>query len=96
MTADPESPITFCWANYPPLTVAGRQARTMRKLLDCGPRGFTPIEADPPGCRYRWSGYIGVLRAKGVPIDTPREGPSKHGRYRLTVPITVISGGGDD
>jgi hypothetical protein len=72
---------------------AGREAWTLRRLVDAGSAGVTTIDHPAP----RWSHYIYKLRRAGLVITTDYEGhkgdfPGTHGRYRLETPVTVIEG----
>ena len=72
---------------------AGREAWTLRRLVDAGPRGVTTIDHPAP----RWSHYVYKLRKAGLAISTdyePHKGdfPGNHGRYRLETPVTIIEG----
>lgn len=74
------------------LTVKGREAWTLRELLDAGQTGVTPNERPAP----RWSGYVYRLRKRGLTIETLREGHAgayagRHGRYVLRTLATVLS-----
>jgi hypothetical protein len=74
---------------------AGREAWTLRRLVDAGPKGVTTIDHPAP----RWSHYIYRLRKAGLGISTDYEThsgdfPGNHGRYRLEIAVTVIEGGG--
>ncbi len=69
----------------------GRFAQTLDLLVERGSEGLTSLES--PGVRL--SHYVFRLRRDGVPIETQDErhsGPfaGRHGRYRLTAPVTVI------
>jgi hypothetical protein len=72
---------------------AGREAWTLRHLLNAGQTGVTTIEHPAP----RWSHYVYKLRKAGLVISTdyePHRGdfPGTHGRYKLETPVTVIDG----
>ena len=72
-------------------TFRGRFAQTLDLLVRNGSDGLTSLES--PGVRL--SHYVHVLRRDGVPIETQGERHSgsyagRHGRYRLTAPVTVI------
>lgn len=74
------------------LTFTGREAWTLQRLIDAGPRGVTTIDHPAP----RWSHYIFKLRRAGLTISTeyePHRGsfPGTHGRYRLQTPIVVVA-----
>lgn len=74
-------------------TFQGREAWTLRHLLNAGSAGITTLEQPAP----RWSHYVFKLRKAGLVISTAREShggayPGNHGRYRLETPVTVISG----
>lgn len=69
----------------------GRRAWALNELLQAGPVGVTTLQRPAP----RWSDYIMKLRREGVGIHTEHEGhggdfAGHHGRYRLTVPVSVI------
>jgi hypothetical protein len=73
---------------------AGREAWTLRQLVDAGPIGVTTIDHPAP----RWSHYVFKLRRAGLTITTEYEAhsgtyPGTHGRYRLETPVTVVEGG---
>ena len=78
-----------------PITVAGREAQTMRLLIQTGPQGFTSGEASPLGWARRTSDYVSKLRALGVPIETTRErvADANIGRYTLAGQVVVLSPG---
>jgi hypothetical protein len=72
---------------------AGREAWTLRRLVDAGPRGVTTIDHPAP----RWSHYVYKLRKAGLVISTDYEQhkgdfPENHGRYRLETPVAIIEG----
>jgi hypothetical protein len=72
----------------------GREAWTLRHLVNAGLTGVTTIDHPAP----RWSHYVYKLRKAGLAISTDYEGhkgdfPGTHGRYRLETPVTVIEGG---
>jgi hypothetical protein len=71
----------------------GREAWTLRHLLNAGPTGVTTIDHPAP----RWSHYVYKLRKAGLVISTdyePHRGdfPGTHGRYRLESLVSVIEG----
>jgi hypothetical protein len=71
----------------------GRQAQTLRMLLDVGERGFTKGEASPFGWARNTGDYIFRLRKLGIPIDTISEllsDGTRIGRYRLAAPTVEI------
>ncbi|UPJ41946.1 hypothetical protein IVB40_32500 [Bradyrhizobium sp. 40] len=73
-------------------TFAGREAWTLRHLVNAGPRGLTTIDHPAP----RWSHYIFKLRRAGLTITTeyePHRGsfPGTHGRYRLETSVVVVA-----
>jgi len=73
------------------LTFIGREAWTLRRLLEAGAVGVTTIDHPAP----RWSHYIFKLRRAGLTISTEYEShsgpfPGTHGRYRLETPVTVV------
>lgn len=72
-------------------TFQGREAWTLRHLLNAGSSGITTLEQPAP----RWSHYVFKLRKAGLVISTDREMhggayPGSHGRYRLETPVTVV------
>jgi hypothetical protein len=74
------------------LTFTGREAGTLRRLLEAGSAGVTTIDHPAP----RWSHYIFKLRKAGLVITTdyePHTGPfaGTHGRYRLKTPVTIVA-----
>jgi hypothetical protein len=71
----------------------GREAWTLRHLVNAGRAGLTTIDHPAPRCSH----YIYKLRKAGLVISTDYEAhkgdfPGKHGRYRLETPITVVEG----
>ena len=74
------------------LTFTGREAWTLRRLLDTGSAGVTTIDHPAP----RWSHYLFKLRKAGLAISTEYEAhsgsfPGTHGRYRLESVVHVVS-----
>ncbi len=74
------------------LTLPGRAAWALGRLLEAGEAGCTPIDQPAP----RWSHYVFKLRKAGLVISTDREShsgpyPGNHGRYRLETPVTIVS-----
>lgn len=75
-------------------TFHGREAWTLRHLMNAGPGGITTLEQPAP----RWSHYVFKLRKAGLVISTAREAhggtyPGSHGRYRLETAVTIVSEG---
>jgi hypothetical protein len=73
------------------LTFTGREAWTLRRLMEAGAVGAATIDHHAP----RWSHYIFKLRRAGLVITTdyePHTGPfpGTDGRYRLETPVTVV------
>jgi hypothetical protein len=73
-------------------TVTGRDGWALHALIECGPRGVTPIDNPAP----RWSHYVFKLRGGGfdiATIDEPHGGAfaGSHARYVLRSPVTVLS-----
>ena len=69
----------------------GREAWTLRHLIDTGSVGVTTIDHPAP----RWSHYVYKLRQAGLTISTeyePHTGsfPGTHGRYRLETSVTIV------
>ena len=72
----------------------GREAWTLRRLVEAGQIGVTTIDHPAP----RWSHYVYKLRKAGLAISTDHKShkgdfPGKHGRYRLETQVTVVDGG---
>jgi hypothetical protein len=70
----------------------GRFAWTLAELVKAGDKGITSFENPAP----RLSHYVHRLRRDGVAIETVEEkhsGPYSGtlGRYRLTVPVVIVS-----
>lgn len=79
----------------PIVTVVGRAAWALERLIAAGSNGLTPISEPGP----RWSDYIHKLRRAGVYIttqDEPHTGEfaGRHARYRLAVPVRILDQGG--
>ena len=75
----------------PTITVTGRDAWALQKLIEAGDAGVTPLDAPGP----RWSGYVHKLREAGLVIETIHEGhggpfPGCHARYVLRSNVTVL------
>ena len=73
------------------LTFKGRDAWALRKLMDAGDLGVTPLDTPGP----RWSGYVHKLRQAGLVIETIHEShrgpfPGMHARYVLRSDFTVM------
>ncbi len=92
------SEVTFLKFRTPEkeLSVKGRDAWTLDRLIKAGKGGVTPLEYPAP----RWSGYVFNLRKLGLRITTIREkhGGSfsgQHGRYVLCTPLEVLEVGRD-
>ncbi len=78
-----------------PITVTGRNAWMLRRLIDAGAKGLTSIEAPAP----RNSHYIFKLRGFGFLIETVDEKhggpfPGSHARYVLRSEVEVLSDSG--
>lgn len=76
-----------------PITLVGREAQTLKLLIECGGRGFTCGEASPFGWARRTPAYIHDLRRKGIPIASSLENTpdgARVARYRLVVTVEVI------
>ncbi|MDM9629523.1 hypothetical protein QTL95_26930 [Rhizobium sp. S152] len=76
-----------------PVTVSGRDAWALQRLIDAGARGFSSVENPAP----RTSHYIWKLRRFGFAIETEHEPhggayPGTHARYRLHSEIKVLEG----
>jgi hypothetical protein len=73
------------------MTIVGRDADTLEKLIAAGLRGLTPIEYPAP----RWSHYVFKLRRAGIIIETidePHGGPfaGHHARYVLRSEVEIL------
>jgi hypothetical protein len=73
------------------VTVNGRNAWALLRLIEAGENGCTPLERPAP----RWSDYIFQLRGMGFVIETIHERhggpfPGNHGRYVLRSRVTVL------
>lgn len=71
--------------------VKGREAWTLKVLIEAGLIGITPLERPAP----RWSSYVHKLRKRGLDIETQREGhdgayAGRHGRYVLKTPLALL------
>lgn len=74
------------------ISVVGRNAWMLRRLIDAGSHGLTSIEAPAP----RNSHYVMKLRQAGLIIETVDEkhdGPYSgvHGRYFLRSQVRVVA-----
>jgi len=74
------------------VTVKGRQAWMLRRLMEAGKTGLTSIEAPAP----RNSHYVYALRRAGINVETEYEEhsgpyPGLHGRYRLVSELKLLS-----
>lgn len=72
------------------VTVKGRVAWTLGKLIAAGERGVTPLDC-PTGVRL--AHYVFRLRSEGIAVETERErhdGPfsGRHARYRLACRVS--------
>lgn len=75
----------------PRVTVIGRDAWCLKRLIQSGSKGCTPIDEPAP----RWSGYVHKLRKLGFYIETiheAHEGPfaGTHARYVLHSPVSIV------
>jgi hypothetical protein len=73
------------------VTLRGRLAWALIKLLGAGRKGCTPIDTPGP----RWSGYVHKLRRLGIIVETIHENhggafPGRHARYVLRSTVTVV------
>lgn len=80
----------------PPFIVhlRGRQRWALEQLIRAGNAGCTPLH-NPA---LRWSGYVHVLRALGIVIETIREEhggdfPGHHARYVLRSAVALVQEG---
>jgi hypothetical protein len=76
--------------------VSGQVGRTLKALVDAGPRGVTSLDIAETWA-LRTSHYIFLLRREhGLVIEMTREphegpaGPGWHGRYRLLTPVRLV------
>ncbi len=81
--------------------VTGQIGRTLKALVDAGPRGVTSLDIAGTWA-LRTSHYVFVLRREhGLVIEMlrePHEGPAGagwHGRYRLLTPVRLEESGRD-
>ncbi|RWB99028.1 MAG: hypothetical protein EOQ56_19265 [Mesorhizobium sp.] len=70
----------------------GRAAWMMRKLVDAGKRGVSPLDL-PAGVRV--AHYIFLIRREGFIVSTEHEShggsfPGTHARYRLETAVTIL------
>jgi hypothetical protein len=75
-----------------PLTVNGRNAQTLQKLIDAGSRGITAFDFGPG---VRLAHYIYRLRGFGLTIETEDENhggvfSGSHAKYRLHSRVHII------
>ena len=73
------------------VTVTGRDAWALDRLMKAGEAGCTPIDQPAP----RWSHYIFKLRRAGIAVETITENhggayAGNHARYVLRTPLTVV------
>ena len=74
-----------------PMTVHGRMAWALLRLVEAGPAGLTTLKQPAP----RWSDYIFKLRKAGISIETETESHAgqfagHHGRYRLLTSVRIV------
>lgn len=75
-----------------PMTIVGRDAWCLERLLAAGKKGCTPIEQPAP----RWSHYVWKLRTKhGIVVETidePHGGTfsGHHARYVLRSEVEIL------
>ncbi|MER9533016.1 hypothetical protein NKI89_24865 [Mesorhizobium sp. M0309] len=72
--------------------LANRAAWMMRKLVEAGARGVTPLDL-PTGVRV--AHYIFLIRREGFIVSTAHESHGgdfcgTHARYRLETPVTIL------
>ena len=75
----------------PPMTIIGRDAWTLKSLLNAGTQGCTPIDNPAP----RWSHYVFKLRGFGFVIETVTEKhggafAGTHARYVLHSQVEIV------
>jgi hypothetical protein len=73
------------------LTVVGRDAWALDRLMSAGETGCMPITQPAP----RWSHYVFKLRKAGLDVETitePHGGAyaGHHARYVLRTPVTLV------
>ena len=73
------------------LQVVGREAETLIRLVEKGPRGLRAYDF-PGGPPYRLSAYVFDLRAMGLAIVTDLEphATGRHGVYTLVTPVRIL------
>jgi len=76
-----------------PITVVGRDAWCLQRLISAGKRGFSSIEQPAP----RTSHYIYKLRRFGFAIETKHEAhggeyPGTHARWSLHSEVRILEG----
>jgi hypothetical protein len=74
-----------------PITLIGRDAWALERLIEAGDVGCTPIDTPGP----RWSGYVHKCRKAGIGIETIHEthgGPfaGRHARYKLASEVLIL------
>lgn len=75
-----------------PITFRGREAWTVKRLIEAGNRGFSSFDEPAP----RLSHYIWRLRRAGIEIETVSEQhggtfPGQHGKYFLRSRLVVVT-----
>lgn len=73
------------------VTVIGRDAWALDRLMEAGEAGCTPIDQPAP----RWSGYVHKIRKAGIVIETVTEShggayAGHHARYVLRTSVTRV------
>lgn len=73
------------------LLLNGRVAWAVKKLIEAGERGCTPIETPGP----RWSDYVFKARREGLVVETIHEShggrfPGNHARYVLRSSVEIL------
>jgi hypothetical protein len=78
------------------VTLVGQYARTLRELVEAGPKGLTALDVSGTWA-LRLSHYVHILRREYLlPIRMEWEphdgaaGPGRHGRYFLDVTVRIL------
>lgn len=80
-------------ANGDKILATGRQAQTLKHLIEAGTKGATSLDFSKAGWARRTSAYIHALRKMGISILGPREKTSDGAsvsRYILIEPLSDI------
>lgn len=82
--------VLACLPDDTKLRVVGREAETLIRLVEKGPRGLRAYDF-PGGPPFRLGAYIFDLRCMGLAIRTEREphATGQHGVYFLETPVFI-------